>query len=586
MPANPESHDRKNETSTSSRDGTGTRHLLMLGLVVSLLWLQRFNGPIDLRFDGGVYYVLGTSLAEGRGYRLLNEPGDIEAIQYPPLLPLIVAGTELMVGDSDPLRVGKYLRLLYLLIAAGHAAASYALCRRFLSARFALLAALMCTIHVHTFFHSNLLFAELPFAFVTTACLWLHFRLKGWRRFVAETPLLWAGFLLRTAGVALLLSWIAEAVLLRQWKAAALRLVVAALPVVLWQMFVSEVRSSEGYLKPAYSFQRAPYQYYNVSYAENMLLKDPFTPESGKATIRDLLDRVPDNITVFPKSLSEGITAAPGYWELTPDWPRNWRRFVQIPREIGKVLMKSFLVLIMLGSVILLQRRSFLVPVYFFATLSMLSLTPWPQQFARYLSTVTPLLCLCFCTSIATLLTLLSKLPLWPLRAAAQGAALLLGLTPLWIEAYSASEIYRTHLSTAYHYDKDGEEIHSELFYHSKEWRAFDRAVEWLKTEARPEAMVATSSPHLVHLKTGLRAIFPPFEPDPSKADDLLRSVPVDYVIVDALDFVDVSRRYAAPAVLLHLGPSGSSPMPSPLWREVYAEPELKTWIYKSVREW
>ena len=51
----------------------------LLGLLVVALWLPRTSGPIDLRWDGGVYYVLGTSLAEGKGYRLLNEPGEIQA---------------------------------------------------------------------------------------------------------------------------------------------------------------------------------------------------------------------------------------------------------------------------------------------------------------------------------------------------------------------------------------------------------------------------------------------------------------------------------------------------------------------------
>jgi hypothetical protein len=30
------------------------------------LWAPRIYGPIDLRWDGASYYVLGTSLAEGR----------------------------------------------------------------------------------------------------------------------------------------------------------------------------------------------------------------------------------------------------------------------------------------------------------------------------------------------------------------------------------------------------------------------------------------------------------------------------------------------------------------------------------------
>ncbi len=58
-----------------------------------------------------VYYVLGTSLAEGKGYRLLNEPGEIQANQYPPLLPLIIAAHQIVLGTSDPHVVGPWLRL-------------------------------------------------------------------------------------------------------------------------------------------------------------------------------------------------------------------------------------------------------------------------------------------------------------------------------------------------------------------------------------------------------------------------------------------------------------------------------------------
>ena len=63
---------------------------LVIGLAI-LLWLPRLSGPIDLRWDAGVYYLLGSSLATGHGYRILSEPGSPEAVQYPPLLPGIVA---------------------------------------------------------------------------------------------------------------------------------------------------------------------------------------------------------------------------------------------------------------------------------------------------------------------------------------------------------------------------------------------------------------------------------------------------------------------------------------------------------------
>ena len=78
---------------------------LILALAV-VLWLPRLSGPIDLRYDAGVYYLLGTSLAQGHGYRIPSEPGSPQALQYPPLLPAIVATYQRALGTSDPLIIG------------------------------------------------------------------------------------------------------------------------------------------------------------------------------------------------------------------------------------------------------------------------------------------------------------------------------------------------------------------------------------------------------------------------------------------------------------------------------------------------
>src|SRR3954463_2747490 len=85
-------------------------HSAALLVAVVALWSFRLGGPIDLRWDAGVYYILGTSLYEGKGYRLLNEPGDIRAVQYPPLLPAIVAVHQRLLGTSDPTTVATSLR--------------------------------------------------------------------------------------------------------------------------------------------------------------------------------------------------------------------------------------------------------------------------------------------------------------------------------------------------------------------------------------------------------------------------------------------------------------------------------------------
>ena len=79
--------------------------LVLLCAFVILCWLPRLKGPIDLRWDGGAYYILGSSLAQGKGYRLLNEPGDMQTTLHSPLLPIIVAVHQRLLGTSDDPRM-------------------------------------------------------------------------------------------------------------------------------------------------------------------------------------------------------------------------------------------------------------------------------------------------------------------------------------------------------------------------------------------------------------------------------------------------------------------------------------------------
>ena len=150
--------------------------LLIIFLAVSL---PRLNGPIDLRWDASTYYILGTALAEGKGYRLLNEPGDIKAVQYPPLLPSIIAIYQRTMGTSDYIPVGWALRLTYFRLSGLYLRAVYALARRMLSPLHAFFASAITGLSVNSFFYpSETLYAELPFALVSILFL-LCYRKQG-----------------------------------------------------------------------------------------------------------------------------------------------------------------------------------------------------------------------------------------------------------------------------------------------------------------------------------------------------------------------------------------------------------------------
>src|SRR5206468_7204312 len=176
--------------------------------VALLLWAPRLSGPIDLRWDAGVYYVLGKSLATGHGYRMLSEPGSPEAVQYPPLLPAIVAVYERALQSTDPSVVGLWLRILYAVLFLGYALAVLALAKRYVRPLFAVAAVAFTLLQPNTIWLSDLLYTEIPFAltsvlFVLVAVdgpLSSHPRVREFASFVLAA----AGFLLRTAGIALL----------------------------------------------------------------------------------------------------------------------------------------------------------------------------------------------------------------------------------------------------------------------------------------------------------------------------------------------------------------------------------------------
>jgi hypothetical protein len=528
--------------------------VLLLVMVSAALWAPRLAGPLDLRYDAGVYYISGKALAEGRGYRLLNEPGAIHAIQYPPLLPLYAAAHQWLVGTSDPAVAGRALRWSYAGLFLAYVLLAYAFLLRRVARAWALGGGLLVALHFQLTWLSDLLFAELPFALVTLLFLMGAERGQAARRPVAG---IWAtaAYLLRSAGIGVFAAWIADAVLRRHWRAVVARAAAALVPVIAWQLYIMQVQHGPEYRQPAYAYQRAPYQYYNVSYAENMSYLDTFAPERGRATVVELAERVGRNLARLSVDVGASVSVDAGWLRgvlLRLSERLKWA----IPVAVADVLFAALALMCVLGQALLFRAGDRLVPMLWAASLLLIAITPWELQFGRYLMPLAPL-------SVLGLVTVLARLPSRVGRRAA-GAAV--GAVLLAQAAVLAFVFARQHPIVA-----AGDQ---RLFFYDDAWAAHDRAIAWLAGDAPPDAIVATSTPFRVYLTTGRRAVLPPFEADPAVAERLLDSVPVEYLMLDELGFVDVIRRYAAPVV---------EAFPSH-WRLVYGAPTDAARIYRRVR--
>jgi hypothetical protein len=530
--------------------------------VAAVLWVPRLAGPIDLRYDAGVYYTLGTSLAEGHGYRLLNEPGTPEAIQYPPLLAMIVAGHQKLIGSRDPTLVGSALRRTWAALFAVYGIAVYLFARRWLRPGWALVATLLVLLNLEVVWLSDALFAELPFA-----CATILFLLFGERedRRVPTALCGWAAYLLRASGIALLAAWVVDALWQRRFAEAAARALVAALPVLVWQAYVSEVQHGAGFVAPAYAYQRAPSQFYNVSYAANMAYVDAFVPERGIATTADLARRVAANALALPEAVGESISVrAEG--PLRPVFRLQDRPGPPSTPSLRASLLGFALIGLVAaaGLALLVLDGIRLAPTCWAITLGLMTLTPWPTQFGRYLMPLAPITAAGLVLVMANATRITSRL-LQTAIGAAVGmllAAEVLVLGAVFTSRHEPVVVPGTNV------------VAQRLFFYRPRWQEHDTALAWLEASAPRNAVVATSTPHRLWLGSGLKAVMPPFEADPAEAERLLDSVPVEYLVIDDLDFLDVTRRYGEPVV---------AAFPQH-WRLVYGTPNLGSRIYRRVR--
>jgi hypothetical protein len=539
-----------------------------------ILWVPRFTGPIDLRWDGGVYYLLGTSLASGQGYRIPSEPGSPQALQYPPLLPAFVALHQWVSGTANPAAIAPRLRLSYAALFIAYAVAILALARQYLPISFAVLATAFCILHHLTIFLSDLLFAELPFALVSVLFATIATMSKRasavWPREAASFLLAAAGFLLKTIGVVLFAAWVLDAVCHRRWKLAVVRCALALVPILAWQAHVARVRTSAEYAHPAYEYQRAAYQYSNVTYGENASLLNPFRPELGRVNGVALGRRIVANLPWLMMAVGETLSAKVDTWPL-----KRWqarllgRRALSSTEEsaltpppvgaashelslvrtyaFGGIPLLALAALAGVGLVVVGRHHHWLLLIIIVATIAIVWLTPWRVQFTRYLMPLMPFLTICAMIGFLTTNAALQKSA--RVRVVARLALFSVVALSCILHLLIPLKLFRLRADKIAVFSASGIGQHFRFFAHDASWQGWEEAADWIDAHTPREVIVATSAPHLLYLLTGRRAVLPPMELEPAREQQLLEGVPVSYVIVDRLEALDVTRRYVLPAV-------------------------------------
>jgi hypothetical protein len=535
--------------------------IVVLLMVASFSWCRRLSGPIDLRYDASTYFVLGTSLAEGKGYRLLNEPGELQATQYPPLLPFIVAVHERVLGTSDLIIVGHWLRMTWFLGYLAFTLSVYFMLKRYLSRGYAFVGTLICLLSLYIYLMSNQLAPEVLFCL--TSCLFFlsSGSTNATRNSVFAFLFATASYALRTIGIALFAAWVADALLRRRFSQAFLRLALSLVPIICWQSYIHQVESSHDYKSPPYQYQRAPYLFYNVSYSKNIFaLKDSFQPEEGAATGEDITRRFLANLTRIPGKIGEAMTVERKCWLI----PFSGH----LPAQLGlSFLLGTIGCIVFLGIGVQLARHEWSVPVYVLLSVAAISLTPWPIQLVRYLTPLCPFFVVAFFTATRWLGLLAAKMTPGQLRIVWVRLLLLFGSIIL-IHQLVVFYRFTRYVDRVVYKLPDGREARLNVFGYFPSERALNIGLDWMMKEAGTK-VVASSTPQWVYLRTGSKAVMPPFEINPEKAQAMLDSVPVTFLMLEE----GFTKRYVSGVLQRH----------PELWREVYSNRDGKFKIYRRV---
>jgi hypothetical protein len=449
--------------------------------------------------------------------------------------------------------VGEALRRFYCGCCIAIALISYALARQFFGMGWALAVGFIASLNLYTWWLGDYLFAEVPFTLLSLLIILVSIvaeqkRINNAAITVIQAVLVTAAYLLRTTGVALIAAWIGEAALRRQWRATIVRAVVGAMPVLVWHLYVHSVEDSYEYQHPVYAYQRADYQFHNVSYAKNLALLDPFAPEKGKVTPAYVAKRFAKNLIAMPATFGECMTSPRSYWEWQASWIHQKAKAGNLA-VVARPAVVALGLLVTVGLGVLAWRRQWLPVLYVIALAGLVCTTSWgPWQFPRYLAPATAVLAIAIIALIRGAIATLRSVGVS--ARIAQGTFIALICAIVAQQAFTIYLIYQRRYEVSYR-AADGTLRHYHLFFFDHSWQSFDDALAWLNAHAGPNDVIASTIPERVWLLTGRKSIFPPFDVTPERAQVDLDSVPVRYIIVDSfrLPLMGVMTRYVRPLV-------------------------------------
>ena len=481
--------------------------LAVLGAVAAGL---RFNDQlVGLTGDNATYILLARDLVTGSTYENAGYPWG-----YPALLAPILA----VAGPDNMVAAIPWMKLLTLLLFVAALPLVYALFRTRLAVFSVFAVTVLLAVNNVALFHANDIMSEVPYILVTYGAL------LYWQKAVApgtksdtgtglrRRELLQAGLLIaaayyvRTIGVALIGASLLVLLCYRKLRAAMALAAAVGLLALPWL-----VASRNSDLN---------------SYADQLLLRDPYNPSLGHiSSLAELLGRLLGTARLYLFSVFPNM--------LLP---------APAPGALLALISPILGVLVLVGLLVCLIRKQEILELYTVLFLGVICVWPWTGD--RFLLPVYPLLLYYTVEGAAWLGGLARRVlrrpdgvnfgsRLWPVAAI---IALLVALPNIWLAGGAAAE------NVAY---LSGRALPSG---HTPDWQSYFAACEWLKLNTPPGSVVMSRKSTITTVYSSRPSVQIPLTA-PENYPPYFKQYNVSYIVEDAFAWSVHTINYLRPAL-------------------------------------
>lgn len=449
------------------------KFLILIFLLIFPILL--INPGLGRFYDSPRYICLAYSIANGNGYRFIFDPANKACFYNNFVLPYFLAPLVKFFGINF-----SALKGLMLLLALLSILMYSKWLENLLSPKESLYTSILLLFSPLFIMFADKIMSEMLFLFFLCLSLYIFEISQRTKKKLINFSLFIIVYLLiftRIVGIALLFSLFFLS-LKRKNKT----------QLLLWLLLTSLVLLTIAFIQSKVDPED---RYYHIRY---FLTKNPFAPEEGIVTIRDLIKRISLNMAFYLKKIGEAT--------ITPFLPYSI----------------SFLLLAILGMLRSpFQNKDLHISFSLIYSLQMLI---WPWRDERFLLPLLPILFLYFYFGMKFLLKKTS----------------LLGKKLLYL-IFLSSIIYRGFLTLGY-------KLSLENVYHPG-LREFIELASWCRGNLEDNAVILSSQPALVYLLSFKKGVFLIYTKDLSKISAYIRKNKVSHILADRFNIE--MKRYIYP---------------------------------------